>query len=415
VPLAARTGLREIDAVLGALHAAGTRLLPAQQMGAPAHAQRTAEPAAQPCQAQDRFLAMLGHELRNPLAPISTAAQLLLLQTPDAARVRYASEVISRQVEHMNSLLGELLDVSRVTRGLVSLQLEPVSLRTVIDRALEQNSGLIAQKQQHFAMDFPGTPLMVKGDKTRLIQIFANLINNATRYTPPRGRIWVAARRAAGQVVVTVDDNGEGFSDQLLPHIFDLFTQGERAPDRAQGGLGLGLALVHSLVGLHGGRVSAFSAGPGQGCNITLTLPSASPAAAEAAGTDGAAPPARLSIMIVDDNIDGAISLSLFLEEAGGHRVSTYYDAGSALANAAAEVPDVFILDIGLPDITGYELVGRLRALPPCAHALFIALTGYGQEQDREQALAAGFDIHLAKPADPLAILGMLDKAIAPH
>lgn len=207
-----------------------------------------------------------------------------------------------------------------------------------------------------------------------------------------------------------MEDNGEGFSQELLPRIFDLFSQGERTPDRSQGGLGLGLALVQSLVKLHGGSVSAFSAGAGRGSTFAVILPyivqmSPAPKAAPAER----APPARLSIMIVDDNIDGAITLSLFLEDAGGHRVSTYYDAGTALGSAAAEAPDVFILDIGLPDFTGYELARRLRAIPQCACAIFIALTGYGQPKDKKMAFEAGFDHHVSKPADPQTILGLLE------
>ncbi|MEJ7805863.1 MAG: ATP-binding protein, partial [Telluria sp.] len=255
----------------------------------------------------------------------------------------------------------------------------------------------------------------VHGDKTRLIQVFANLFNNAAKYTAAGGRIAVRARAGDGHITVTVEDNGEGFSDELLPRIFDLFSQAERTPDRSQGGLGLGLALVKSVVRLHEGSVVASSAGPGQGSTFTVTLPcSMQGQPGPKAVLPAPVPPAKLSIMIVDDNLDGAISLSLFLEEAGGHRVSTYYDAGTALGNAAAEAPDVFILDIGLPDITGYELARRLRAMAPCAHARYIALTGYGQPRDKTLAFEAGFDHHVAKPADPHAILALLAQTV-PH
>ena len=410
----------EVNELHGALHAAGEQLRQSQAYVKHAESERQAllerEQAArlmaeQQNRAKDQFLAMLGHELRNPLAPISTAAQLLKLQSHDAGRVRYASEVITRQVDHMNSLLGDMLDVSRVTRGLVSLSLEEVELKAVLERALEQTAGLIEAKRHRLRIDLPHGPLHVRGDKTRLIQIFANLVNNAAKYTPPDGAIGVRAGLAAGQVAVTVHDNGEGFSAELLPRLFDLFSQGERQPDRAQGGLGLGLALVKSLVQLHGGEVSASSPGAGLGSSFTVTLPCSDTPPDTA---DGArAEPAEgsvLRVLIVDDNIDGAISLSMFLEAAGGHGVETCYDGATALALAGREAPDVFILDIGLPDTTGYELARRLKAMPSCAGALFIALTGYGQPQDKELAREAGFDHHVAKPADPQAILALLKE-----
>jgi signal transduction histidine kinase/ActR/RegA family two-component response regulator len=409
----------EVNELHGALHAAGEQLRQAQAYRKHAETERQAllesEQAArlmaeQQNRAKDQFLAMLGHELRNPLAPISTAAQLLKLQSGDPSRVRYASDVIARQVEHMNSLLGDMLDVSRVTRGLVSLSLEDVELKGVIERALEQTAGLIEVKRHRLRIDLPPVALHVRADKTRLIQIFANLINNAAKYTPAEGAIGVSASVADGQVAVTVQDNGEGFSADLLPRLFDLFSQGERQPDRSQGGLGLGLALVKSLVQLHGGTVSAASPGPGQGSRFTVILPcSTAPRAADnVAGEAGAAAPLR--VMIVDDNIDGAISLSMYLEMAAGHCVETCYDGATALALAGVAAPDVFILDIGLPDMTGYDLARRLKALPHCAGALFIALTGYGQAQDKADARAAGFDHHVPKPADPQAILALLSE-----
>ena len=411
----------EMNELHGALHAAGEQLRQAQDYRKDAEAERAAlferEQAArlmaeQQNNAKDQFLAMLGHELRNPLAPISTAAQLLKLQANDANRVRYASEVITRQVDHMNSLLGDMLDVSRVTRGLVSLSLEQVELKAVIERALEQTASLIEVKHHRLALELPAAPLYVRGDKTRLIQIFANLLNNAAKYTPAGGTIAIHAAQAGGQAEVTVQDDGEGFSADLLPRLFDLFSQGERQPDRSQGGLGLGLALVKSLVQLHGGSVGAASAGPGQGSRFTVTLPcSTAPRDASSGAPVRHDGEAALRVLIVDDNHDGAVSLSLFLEEAGGHRVATCFDAAGALSRAAQEAFDAIILDIGLPDLTGYELAQRLRAMPQCAHAVLIALTGYGQPQDKERARAAGFDHPVAKPADPQFILGLLRGA----
>lgn len=409
----------EVNELHGALYAAGEQLRQAQAYRKHAEAEREAllegeqkarQMAEQQNLAKDQFLAMLGHELRNPLAPISTAAQLLKMQPDDATRVRHASDVIARQVDHMNSLLGDLLDVSRVTRGLVSLSLEQVDLKAVIARALEQTGGLIELKRHQLVLDLPATALLVRGDKTRLIQIFANLLGNAAKYTPPGGRIALAVQLNGGVVTITVSDNGEGFPAELLPRIFDLFSQGERTPDRAQGGLGLGLALVRSLVLLHGGSVSADSAGPGQGSRFTVTLPcgdsdEAAPPLPAALAVDGR----RLRIMVVDDNADGANTLSLLLEQAGGHTTSTCYDGTGALALAPEEAPDVFILDIGLPDMTGYELARRLRAQPPFSGATFIALTGYGQPQDKARAAEAGFDYHVAKPADPQYLLGLME------
>ena len=282
----------------------------------------------------------------------------------------------------------------------------------MIEGAVEQTAGLIELKRQQLALAWPPEPLHVRGDKTRLIQIFANLLNNAAKYTLAGGAIGLSATVDAGQVAVTVHDNGEGFSAELLPRLFELFSQGERLPDRSQGGLGLGLALVKSLVQLHGGSVTASSPGPGKGSTFTVNLPCS---VASAAGATAATPllvaNKQLRVMIVDDNIDGAICLSMFLEAAGGHHVSTCYDGAAALEAAAREAPDVFILDIGLPDMTGYELAQRLKAMPRCAGTIFIALTGYGQAQDKERAAAAGFNHHVAKPADPQCILSLLKPA----
>ncbi|MES2759354.1 MAG: ATP-binding protein [Pseudomonadota bacterium] len=417
----------EVSELHAALHAAGRRLVHAQSYRKTAELERQAllereqrarQLAEQQNSAKDQFLAMLGHELRNPLAPISTAAQLLKLPAVDERRVRYASDVIARQVDHMNRLLGDMLDVSRVTRGLVSLKLEQIDLNAVLERAVEQTRALVDSRQHQLSIRLADGPVLLQGDSTRLIQVFANLLGNAAKYTEPHGQILLAMQVRADDVEVTVRDSGEGIAPALLPHIFDLFSQGERAPDRSQGGLGLGLALVKSLVQLHGGQVEAISAGPGEGSCFCVTLPRivapAPTAPAAPADTAGDAPALRapLRVMVVDDNVDGAISLSLFLQAAGGHHVSTYYDAAGALEWAAFERPDAFILDIGLPDMAGYELARRLRAMPGFEHTPLIALTGYGQPQDKENARAAGFDEHVAKPAEPAHLLTLLARIV---
>jgi signal transduction histidine kinase/CheY-like chemotaxis protein len=415
----------EVNELHAALHAAGRQLVHAQAYRKNTELERQAllereqkarVMAEQQNTAKDQFLAMLGHELRNPLAPISTAAQLLKLPAIDENRVRYASDVIARQVDHMNRLLGDMLDVSRVTRGLVSLTLDQIDLKSVLDRAVEQTHALFDAKHHTLSLQLPPGAVTLRGDSTRLIQVCANLLGNAAKYTEPHGHVSLAVMAWPDHVVVTVQDSGEGIAPGLLPHIFDLFSQGERTPDRSQGGLGLGLALVKSLVQLHGGHVEAASPGPGQGSSFSVTLPrGVAPETAQPvmpARLAAERPPLR--VMIVDDNIDGAISLSLFLQAAGGHHVCTYYDAAGALEWAAFERPDAFILDIGLPDMTGYELARRLRAMPQFAHTTLIALTGYGQPQDKENARLAGFDQHVAKPAEPARILALLAASVKP-
>jgi signal transduction histidine kinase/ActR/RegA family two-component response regulator len=418
-----RSRIVEIDRLLAALRQAGAELRRAQvfrdsagnerqsQLERETHARQTAE---EENRAKDQFLAMLGHELRNPLAPIVTAAQLLRMPDVDGHRARYAGDVISRQVEHMNRLLGDMLDVSRVTRGLVTLNLEDVDLRDVVERAVEQTRPLMEERQHRLELRLPAQPATVRGDQTRLTQVVANLLTNSAKYTPMHGNIQLSLACAGDEATLSVADDGEGVTPELLPRVFDLFSQGERKADRAQGGLGLGLALVRSMVQLHGGTVDASSPGRGGGSIFTVRLPLkhelaalASPSAPRRA-RDCA--PQALRVMLVDDNIDAAVSLSLLLEAAGDHLVSTYYDAASALEWAAFERPDVFILDIGLPDMNGYELAGRLRAMPQFASTLLIALTGYGQLADKARAREAGFDMHIAKPAEPEEILAALAR-----
>jgi signal transduction histidine kinase/ActR/RegA family two-component response regulator len=366
---------------------------------------------------KDEFLAMLAHELRNPLAPISSAAQLLGHVAGDEKRVRQAGQIIGRQVRHLTGLVDDLLDVSRVTRGLVELQRERVDLKSVIASAVEQARPLIEARGHHLDQSMDAAPAWVDGDRIRLVQVVANLLNNAAKYTPQGGAIVLSLEVADGSAAVAVRDNGIGIGPELLPQVFELFTQAERTPDRAQGGLGLGLALVKSLVGLHGGRVEAHSGGPGLGSTFRIALPLA-PSAGDAASGDGGSRALHATlerhIVIVDDNADAAQSLAEILR-AFGHRVDVAHEPRGALALAEADWPEVFILDIGLPDIDGYALARRLRAMaeahPGGRDALYMALTGYGQSHDKVLSKAAGFDRHFVKPVDLEALLAALAEA----
>jgi signal transduction histidine kinase len=354
---------------------------------------------------KDEFLAMLAHELRNPLAPISAAAQLLNMGPPDSARIERTSAIIARQVAHMTGLIDDLLDVSRVTRGLVVLARDEVDLRRVIDDAVEQVRPLIEARRHQLALQLApeAGPAFVQGDYKRLVQVLANLLNNAAKYTPEGGQLGVWMGASLEHVLVSVTDNGIGIAADLLPTVFDLFSQAERTPDRAQGGLGLGLALVKSLVELHGGMVTAASEGRNMGTEFTVRLPCLQGKVAAVGG--GVAVPAAssrargLKLMLVDDNEDAAMTLGLLLESAG-HAVTVAHDPLDALACAGDQRFDVCLLDIGLPGMSGYELARRLRKLPGTQAATLMAITGYGQESDRADGEEAGFDRYFVKPVD---------------
>jgi PAS domain S-box-containing protein len=375
---------------------------------------------------KDEFLAMLAHELRNPLAPISSAAQLLVHVAADEKRVRHASEIIGRQVRHLTGLVDDLLDVSRVTRGLVELQRDRVDLKSVMASAVEQARPLIEARHHRLDQSMDAAPAWIDGDRIRLVQVVANLLNNAAKYTPQGGALSLSLEVGGGSALIAVHDNGIGIEPDLLPQVFDLFTQAERTPDRAQGGLGLGLALVKSLAELHGGSVEAESAGAGLGSTFRVRLPLAEPArlASSPDRADGAAPgmpaggrgDASRTILIVDDNADAALSLAEILR-AFGHQVEVAHEPRRALALAERAWPEIFILDIGLPDIDGYALARRLHAMaeeqPDERAATYLALTGYGQAHDKVLSKAAGFDRHFVKPVDLEALLAALAEAPA--
>jgi PAS domain S-box-containing protein len=362
---------------------------------------------------KDDFLAMLAHELRNPLAPISTAAHLLKAAPTDAAKVERSAAIIERQVRHMTELVDDLLDVSRVTRGLVELESQPVDVKGVIGNAIEQVRPLIEARGHRLTTHMPSGEVYVLGDRTRLVQVVSNLLNNAAKYTPPNGAVSITM--AVGErVEVRVSDDGMGIDPQLLPHVFELFTQGERTPDRAQGGLGLGLALVKSLVQLHGGEVRAESGGRGKGSAFIVTLPllkkAGTPAVAEHARADIPQADQALRVMVVDDNRDAAETVGMLLESVG-HQVSVVHDPTQALEAVGSAAFDAFVLDIGLPQMDGYTLAQELRAHPNGRAATFIALTGYGSSADRQRGDAAGFHHYLVKPADQGELVRLLQPS----
>jgi PAS domain S-box-containing protein len=362
---------------------------------------------------KDEFLAMLAHELRNPLAPIGAAADLLRIGRLDEARVRQSSAIIGRQVRHMTSLVDDLLDVSRVTRGLVKLARAPVAARTIVEEAIEQVRPMFEARRQALDVHLDDPDATVLGDKARLVQVLSNLLNNAAKYTPESMRIGVSATvdAAQGRLVLAVRDEGIGMEAALTRHVFDLFTQAQRSSDRSQGGLGLGLALVKHLVELHGGTVACASPGLERGSSFTVALPlmpapaREEPAPAGLAATPGTARPLRL--LVVDDNTDAAATLGMLLE-ACGYEVEVENDSYGALAAAQRRRPDVALLDIGLPEMDGNELARRLRADGRTGAMVLVAVTGYGQECDRRTAFEAGFDHHLVKPVDMDRLTGVL-------
>ena len=361
---------------------------------------------------KDEFLAMLAHELRNPLAPIRNAAHTLALLGTGDDRVRWVSSVIERQVGLMTRLVDDLLDVSRITSGKITLQRATVSMREVLAQAVETARPLAESRGQALEVDVPEDAAWVDGDPARLAQAVGNLLDNAIKYTDDGGRIGLRARVEADEVVIVVEDSGVGVDPELLPHVFDLFIQADRSLERKQGGLGLGLTLVRRLVEMHGGRVEAASAGPGFGSAFTIRLPclaaevvEPAPAAepAEAARPPG---PAR-RILVVDDHQDSTDSLALFLR-LRGHEVRTAPDGPTALDEIERYRPEVVFLDLGLPGMSGYDVARRVRMRTDLGPLQMVALTGYGTDGDRQKTRDAGFDVHLAKPVDPRAVDALL-------
>jgi PAS domain S-box-containing protein len=386
--------LRRINAELAAASSERARLLEREQQ-----ANRT----------KDQFLAMLGHELRNPLAPIVTALQLMEMRDP--AALAKERNIIERQVQHLIGLVDDLLDVSRITRGKIELHKSTFELSSVVAKAIEMTSPLFEQRRHTLRTDVAVTGLLVHGDEMRLSQVVANLLHNAAKYTPSGGAIEISGRTRDGQALLVVRDSGRGIAPELLPRLFDPFVQSERTLDRGEGGLGLGLAIVRSLVELHGGTVAAQSAGVDQGSEFTVKLPLAearepaiaakpiSPAEAARTLKDG-----HRHVLVVDDNADAAQLLEQVLAQCG-YDVRIALDGPEALAVARSFKPVLAFLDIGLPVMDGYELARQLRAEPGLAELILVAITGYGQVQDRQRSAEAGFAEHLVKPVDLTALL----------
>jgi PAS domain S-box-containing protein len=350
---------------------------------------------------KDEFLAMLAHELRNPLAPIRNALQILKTQAAEPGLLDMAREVMDRQTQLLSRLVDDLMDVSRITRGKINLNRETIELAMVVKRAVETARPLIEEHGHEFSATLPREPIFLRGDVVRLAQALANILNNAAKYTEKGGRISLSVEKTDGEVAIHVRDTGIGISAEMLPHIFDLFTQADRSLDRSQGGLGIGLTLVRTLIEMHGGTVQAASAGPGQGSEFILRLPTLPAPATNGKTSDEATgfphEPVSRRVLIIDDNRDSTETLAMLMR-IWHHEVQTAHDGPSALAAAQGFRPDVVFLDIGLPGMNGFELARRLRRLPDLPHMLLIALSGYSQDGDRLQAREAGIDHYLVKP-----------------
>jgi PAS domain S-box-containing protein len=361
---------------------------------------------------KDEFLATLAHELRNPLAPIRNSLHSLRLEAVDP-RCDGIFALMERQVDHMVRLVDDLMEVSRITRGKIELRRQGVALETLVLEAVETSRPLIDAAGHQLLVEMPADPLMLNADTVRLVQVFANVLNNAAKYTGAGGRITIAARRHGDEVVVSVRDTGQGIAPEALPKIFDLFVQGGDAGLRDQGGLGIGLTLVRRLVEMHGGRVEARSAGRGQGSEFLVTLPLSDEPRPTSAPTETADSRLALDqrrVLIVDDNRDGADSLSLMLQYLGA-MTRVAYDGKAALAEFVAFRPHAVLLDIGLPGMSGYEVARKIRQQAAIDDVLLVALTGWGQEEDRRRSADAGFDHHMVKPLEPQRLKDVLHTA----
>ncbi|MDI1279488.1 ATP-binding protein [Methylobacter sp.] len=361
-------------------------------------------------QRKDEFLAMLAHELRNPLTPISNAAHILDMLKLEDPRLSWAKEIIKRQVMHLTHLVDDLLDISRIARGKISLKKERLDLVEVIKSVLDTARGPILAKQQHLDVRLPEQPILLEGDSVRLSQVFLNLLDNASKYSLEGGQIEVDVQLHGTEVEIKVQDNGTGISEELLPTIFDLFQQGARTLDRSQGGLGIGLTLVKRLVELHGGQVTASSPGTGLGSTFSIRLPTIDEAAAfTASETPTPSPNAGTRVLVVDDDADVRESTALLLE-LNGYEVKMADSGAHAITLIEAFHPDVVLLDIGMPVENGYQVAQRIRKLPNGGDLLLVALSGYGRAEELARSQEAGFDHHLVKPLNFTTLCDLLSE-----
>jgi PAS domain S-box-containing protein len=360
---------------------------------------------------KNEFLAMLAHELRNPLAPISNGLQLLKMPDIDSGTVQQTTEMMERQVVHLVRLVDDLLDVSRVIMGKMTFKREPVELTAVVARAIEESQSRIDGRGHELMLSVPARPIIVDADIHRLAQVIANLLENAAKYTEKPSQIWLSVERYDDEAVIRVRDEGIGISAEMLPDIFNLFVQADNSLERPKGGLGIGLNVVKRIVELHHGTVTVSSPGLGQGSEFTVRLPVSKSIAAAAATKpplhDVHSHTTQRRILVVDDNVDAAVTITALLK-AWGHEVQTAYNGPSALETVGRFRPDIILLDIGLPGMSGYDVAKNLRAEPWAKGIIIAALTGYGQEADRQRSWEAGFDYHLTKPPDPTILESLL-------
>ncbi len=369
--------------------------------------ERTARAEAESAsRAKDEFLAMLGHELRNPLAAVQNA---IVTARVDGARRDRAIEIAGRQADQLGRLVDDLLDVARITQGKITLRTQRVRFASIVERAVETSRPRLEQRGHAVAVSLSRDDVHVDGDPTRLEQVVVNLLDNAAKYTEPGGRIEISTMREGADAVLRVRDNGAGIAPHVLPRVFDLFAQADRGLDRAGGGLGIGLTVVRRLVEMHGGQVRVHSAGLGHGAEFVVRVPALAEIPTEVAPAPSQHAPGTAYVLLLEDNPDVAESMTMLMELLG-HRVRTASSGEEALALARASRPDVMLVDIGLPGMNGYEVARRVRRDPALNGVVLIALTGYGREEDRREALAAGFDHHLAKPVEPGALHALVAR-----
>lgn len=374
-------------------------------------AERMEEAATATKRQQDEFLAMLAHELRNPLAPIRSAVALLERLDAIDPRLKLIHEVVGRQVNHMARLLDDLLDASRVTSGKVALQRRPTDVHEFVDQAVETCRVLIDAQHQRLTLNIPAVPMYVDGDPVRLAQIFGNLLHNAAKYTPDGGSIVLSVRVDGDNVVISVADNGNGIAAESLATIFDMFSQEKRSLSRSQGGMGIGLSVVRTMVERHGGTVTVRSDGFGAGSDFTVVLPRIDRPPGVVAAPAPATVTSPLRILLIDDNVDAGVMLSMLLK-IEGHEVQVALDGPSGLTSYRSQRPQLVLCDIGLPGMNGYEVAKRIRQDPerPVPPPVLIALTGYDSASDRAMAASAGFDHHVAKPVDFEVLLTLMRR-----